>query len=277
MLMQRVLTALVLLPLLLALVWFAPTPWLFLVLGGVGLIMAWEWTAFMGWAGRTPQRLAYLAATAALLAATWYSPVNGPWLGYALAPVVLVWFLLPLRLRAYAHGGADGGRIATPWMMAGGLLMIASSLISVAALHGLANGPLKLLFVLFLVFAADTGAYFAGRRFGRRKLAPAISPGKTVEGALGGLALCAVWALAAGSWVFGLREPGAIAALVGLSLLVAVVSIVGDLTESMFKRSVGLKDSGHILPGHGGILDRVDSIVAALPTMVLGLRLCGLA
>ncbi|MFT4045451.1 MAG: phosphatidate cytidylyltransferase [Solimonas sp.] len=275
MLMQRVLTALVLLPILLALVWFAPTPWLYLALSGVGLVMAWEWTAFMGLTSPA-QRWPYVAAAAAVLAATWYSPVNGPALGTALLPVAVVWLLMPLRLRAYSRAPAQS-RVAAPVMALAGLVMIASSLISVAALHALPGGALKLLFVLFLVFAVDTGAYFAGRRFGRRKLAPAISPGKTIEGALGGLALCAVWALVAGSRVFGLHDAGSIAALVGVSLVVAVVSIIGDLTESMLKRSVGLKDSGHILPGHGGILDRVDSVVAAVPVMVLGLRLGGLA
>ncbi|WP_028081302.1 phosphatidate cytidylyltransferase [Solimonas soli] len=273
MLMQRVLTALVLLPILLGLVWFAPTPWLYLALSGVGLVMAWEWTAFMGLAARRGARIAYLAVTAAMLAATWFSPINGPALGTALLPVALIWLLMPLRLRLYPRSGP----VATPALALGGLLMIASTLISIAALHRLEQGPLKLLYTLFVVFAADTGAYFAGRAFGRRKLAPAISPGKTLEGACGGLALVAVFALVAGSWVFGLRTPGAIAALVALSLIVAAVSIIGDLTESMLKRSAGLKDSGHILPGHGGILDRTDSIVAAVPVMVLGLLLCGLA
>lgn len=272
MLLQRVLTALVLLPLLLALVWFAPTPWLYLVLSGVGLLMAWEWTAFMGWQARGA-RLAYVAVAGLALAAVWFSPIRGAALGTALLPVALIWCLMPLRFRGFP----ENGRVATPVMVVAGLLLITSSLIAIAALHALERGPLKLLFTLFLVFAADTGAYFAGRAFGRRKLAPKISPGKTVEGALGGLALCAVWAALAGAWVFGLQTPGAIVQLVLLSMIVALVSIVGDLTESMLKRSAGLKDSGHILPGHGGILDRVDSIVAAVPVMVVGLRFLGLA
>jgi phosphatidate cytidylyltransferase len=130
--------------------------------------------------------------------------------------------------------------------------------------------------VFFLIFAADTGAYFAGRRFGRRKLAPSVSPGKSVEGAIGGLMLCAVWALSGGVWVFfsGHYEAGGrLAAFVLLSLLVAVVSILGDLSESLFKRAAGVKDSGNILPGHGGILDRTDSLLAAAPLMALGLFL----
>lgn len=273
MLMQRVLTALVLLPLLLALVWFAPTPWLYLALSAIGLVMAWEWTAFMAWSAKPALRVAYLVLTAAVLAAVWFSPINGPGLTVALIPVAIVWLLMPLRFRGFPQNGA----VSTPVMAVAGQLLIASSLLSIAALHGLPNGAIKLLFVFFLVFAADTGAYFAGRSFGKHKLAPNISPGKTVEGAIGGLALCAVWGGVAGSFAFGLHAPVPIALLVLLSLIVAVVSIIGDLTESMLKRAVGLKDSGHILPGHGGILDRVDSIVAAAPAMLLGLRLCGLA
>ncbi|NKF23203.1 phosphatidate cytidylyltransferase [Solimonas marina] len=271
MLMQRVLTALVLLPLLLALVWFAPTPWLYLALSAVGLVMAWEWTAFMRLTAPL-QRAGYLLLTAAVLALVWFSPINGPGLTTALIPVVLIWLIVPLRFRGFPANGA----VSTPLMVVAGQLMIASTLLSIAALHALPNGPIKLLFVFFLVFAADTGAYFAGRRFGKHKLAPNISPGKTVEGAIGGLVLCALWGGVAGSFAFGLHSPGAIALMVVLSLIVAVASIIGDLTESMLKRAVGLKDSGHILPGHGGILDRVDSIVAAAPTMLLGLRLCGL-
>ncbi len=273
MLMQRVLTALVLLPLLLALVWFASTPCVYLVLSAVGLAMAWEWTAFMSWTSRPALRVAYLVLTALVLAAVWFSPINGPALTPALVPIALIWLLMPLRLRSFP----DNGRIPTPLMMVAGQLMIASTLLSIAALHALPGGPVKLLFVFFLVFAADTGAYFTGRRFGKRALAPRVSPGKSIEGALGGLALCAAWGALAGSYAFGLTAPGPILMLALLALFVAIVSIIGDLTESMLKRSVGLKDSGHILPGHGGILDRVDSIVAAVPVMLLGLRLGGLA
>ncbi len=137
------------------------------------------------------------------------------------------------------------------------------------------NGIYKLLYLFFLVFAADTGAYFAGRTLGRHKLAPGISPGKTVEGAIGGVLLCAVWAATAGVYVFATSGTDTYW-LIALSLLVALVSIIGDLTESMFKRMVGIKDSGTLLPGHGGILDRVDSILAAAPVMVLGIYLTGL-
>jgi len=119
--------------------------------------------------------------------------------------------------------------------------------------------------VLLLVWSADTGAYFAGKAFGRRRLAPQISPGKTWEGVAGGLVLSAAAAAASAQW---LDQP--VGPLVVVSLVVAVFSIVGDLTESLFKRFAGVKDSGQLIPGHGGLMDRLDSITAAAPLLLLG-------
>ena len=124
-----------------------------------------------------------------------------------------------------------------------------------------------MLFLLLLVWAADIGAFFAGRSFGRLKLAPQVSPAKTWEGVLGGLGAAALVA-AAGAWWFDLPR----VAFLSLCLAVALISVVGDLTESMFKRYAGLKDSGSVFPGHGGVLDRIDSVTAAAPLFLLGLR-----
>jgi phosphatidate cytidylyltransferase len=122
-------------------------------------------------------------------------------------------------------------------------------------------------YLLLLVGAADIGAFFAGRTFGRLKLAPRVSPAKTWEGVLGGLAAAALVA-AAGARLFDLPR----VAFLSLCLGVALISVVGDLTESMFKRHAGLKDSGSVFPGHGGVLDRIDSVTAAAPLFLLGLR-----
>jgi phosphatidate cytidylyltransferase len=121
------------------------------------------------------------------------------------------------------------------------------------------------------VFAADIGAYFAGHRFGRVKLAPQVSPGKTWEGLIGGVLLAALTS-GAGGLLVGL-PPGV---MVPVGLGVSALSVVGDLTESMFKRSVGAKDSGHLIPGHGGVLDRIDGITAAMPFFALALSWLGL-
>ena len=133
------------------------------------------------------------------------------------------------------------------------------------------QGVEYLIFTLLIVWVADGGAYFAGKAFGRVKLAPAISPGKTWEGVVGGFVLVAALAIGVAIW----RDLG-VAVLVPFCLAVAAISIVGDLTVSMFKRTAGVKDSGTLFPGHGGVLDRVDSIAAAAPLFVLGMNWLGL-
>jgi phosphatidate cytidylyltransferase len=134
-----------------------------------------------------------------------------------------------------------------------------------AALAMLVLGPREALAALALVWIADTAAYFVGRTWGRRKLAPAVSPAKTWEGAAGGVAAALGYAIILGSFVGGLKWVPYIAA----AALLAVLSIVGDLFESALKRQAAVKDSGTLLPGHGGILDRIDSATAALPVAAL--------
>jgi phosphatidate cytidylyltransferase len=125
--------------------------------------------------------------------------------------------------------------------------------------------PLEVLLVLVLVWIADTAAYFMGRAWGRRKLAPSISPGKSWEGAIGGVGGAAAYAIICANFIQGIAWPAFLAAAV----LLAMVSIVGDLFESAAKRQAGVKDSGTLLPGHGGILDRIDSATAVLPLAAL--------
>jgi phosphatidate cytidylyltransferase len=132
------------------------------------------------------------------------------------------------------------------------------------------NGEQLFLFLLVLVWAADIGAFFAGRRFGRVKLAPRVSPNKTWEGVLGGVVAGLIAAVAGSVWFGFAKGP-----FIALCVAVVLASIVGDLTESMFKRFAGLKDSGKVLPGHGGVLDRIDSVTAAVPFYVLGLGWLG--
>ena len=128
------------------------------------------------------------------------------------------------------------------------------------------------MFALLIVWAADAGAFFAGKLFGRVKLAPSISPGKTWEGVFGGLLVVAALAVAAAYWT-----SIQVTVLLPFCLAVAALSVVGDLTVSMFKRTAGLKDSGKLFPGHGGILDRVDSVASAAPLFTLGVGWLGLA
>lgn len=274
MLIQRVATALVLLPLLLAAIFGLPTPALYGVFCLVGLAAAWEWTAFMGLSARA-SRLGFLALMAITLAASWW--LTALPLGVAsLASLALLWWLYAYTLVR----GFPGSFPAGPWplsrMLPLGLLLIPSTLLSLSALHAQDSGAWRLMFMLFIVFAADIGAFLVGRNYGRRKLAPAVSPGKSIEGAVGGLVLVALWALAAGPYVFAFESPSQIALLVLICVITAAASVLGDLLESLFKRLRGLKDSGTLLPGHGGVLDRIDSILAAAPVFYLGLRLSGL-
>ena len=263
MLRTRILTATVLASLLLAGLFLLPPPWTVLAFGAVFTIGAWEWAAFGALRG-TAARLAYAAGIALLLGAAWRWTAAPAHLLLLLAVACAWWAiaLLGLSLAPARHYAALVLACGVPVLVPA---FIALTRLQVAT-QGFARGPVLVLWLLLLVIAADVGAYFAGRGLGRRKLAPRVSPGKTLEGALGGLLLAALVAWC-GAAHFGL--PSAEAVIFGCA--VGIFSIIGDLTESMFKRSAGLKDSGTLLPGHGGMLDRIDSVTAAAPLYALGL------
>ena len=270
MLVQRVITALVLLPLLIGAIAYLPPAWLYAVFCAAGLLAAWEWAGLMGPAGtRTPIRIAFVASCAAMMLIGWFLRAHAMWACVAAA----AWWVFAITLvRGYpANFERSRPKLGAMWLI--GLLLVVPTMLGLWMLHAMPNGPWRVFFLFFLIFAADTGAYLAGRNFGKRKLAPSVSPGKTVEGMVGGLLLCAAWAACAGPLVFEIDRPQQILLLVALSLVVAAFSVLGDLSESMFKRAAGVKDSGTILPGHGGMLDRVDSILAGAPMMALGLTL----
>jgi phosphatidate cytidylyltransferase len=263
---QRVVTAIPLLIGLLLLLFVAPQ-WVFIwVTGAVVVIGAWEWSAFLGW--RLPlARGLYAAGMAlALTLVSWLVPVVVE-LKIVLWISLLWWVVAFLWVLRYPT--AIPPAIAA---ISGALVLIPCWLAMAAILRVPGRGAALALLALGVVIAADIGAYFAGHRFGRVKLAPQVSPGKTWEGLFGGVLLAGLTAIA-GGLVLGL--PAGVMAPLGLG--VAVLSVVGDLTESMFKRSVGAKDSGHLIPGHGGVLDRIDGITAAMPLFALALSWLGLS
>jgi len=267
MLKARVLTALALGPLLLAAIWLLPTPVLAALLGGVAALAAWEWTTLIGVREQT-HRAALVGGFVATLVPGWFLleagqgvvgilyTVAGLWVG------ALVWVIL--------HGRRERPAPSPLWSAVAGWLVLWPCWLALVYLHGSTPwGPFWHTFLLVLVWGADTGAYFAGRAWGQRRLAPRISPGKSWEGATGG-GVAAL--LGGGALVLALQPqaPGPVA-LGLLTVAVVVASVVGDLFESMLKRQRGVKDSGGILPGHGGILDRIDSLTAAAPVLAAGL------
>lgn len=268
----RVLTALVLAPLaVLGVLWLPSTAFA----GLLGLLLGyavWEWTRVIGFS-RKRLRLAIVACNAAMMAALlWFDPQA--WLLPVAALGALWWCLAIVWLRAWRFG-AEPTRANREIKMLVGSAMVVPAWVAAWLLHRDPDGgPLWTLFLLLLVWIADVCAYFAGRRFGQHKLAPKISPGKTREGVYGAMFGTLLFAAVAG-WML---EPVPVAH--GLLILLAAVtvlfSIVGDLFESLIKRQANLKDSGSLLPGHGGMLDRIDSVLAALPIFVCGRYLIGL-
>ncbi|MGH8320878.1 MAG: phosphatidate cytidylyltransferase [Gammaproteobacteria bacterium] len=262
MLKQRIITALVLLPLAVLLVLLAPTWTLALVAGVVVLAATWEWSSL---SGETAEllKISRIILVAVLLYLLWLARRDMLIL-WVMALVALVWWL-------FATFWVSRWRreFPRPVKLFCGLLTLVPAWLATVALHESPRGPVKLLFLLVLIWAADIAAYFAGRAFGRHKLAPAVSPGKTWEGVAGGTIATLVVALLGVWWVL----PSAGYFLILICVLTGWLSIVGDLSESLFKRQAGIKDSGTLFPGHGGVLDRIDSLTVAMPVFWIGLSL----
>ncbi|MBM4196139.1 MAG: phosphatidate cytidylyltransferase [Gammaproteobacteria bacterium] len=254
---QRVFTAVVLVALLLPALLFLPKGFGLALVSVFVLGAAWEWSAFV--AAASPRRIAYVGAVAFVMAAVaWVVPARLS--GTVVLVAALLWWSV-----AFAMVLRFPFKVGRPLAaVAGACVLVPAWFALLTLLDTPSGGRTLLLVVIAITCAADIGAYFAGRRFGRVKLAPQVSPGKTWEGVMGGLLLAVAVALASAAW---LRMPPGPAVFLGLS--VASLSIVGDLTASLFKRGAGLKDSGSIFPGHGGILDRIDSLTAAAPLFVL--------
>jgi len=261
---QRVVTAIPLVIGLLLLLFVAPSWAAVLVTAAVMIIGAWEWSAFLGWR-RPLLRSGYAAGLALVLALCGWLVPGVVGLKIVLWISLLWWAIAFLWILRYPTP------VPAPVAAVSGILVLVPAwLAMVAILRVPGQGAVLALLALCVVFAADIGAYFAGHRFGRVKLAPQVSPGKTWEGLIGGVLLAALTS-GTGGLLLGL-PPGV---MVPVGLGVAALSVVGDLTESMFKRSVGAKDSGHLIPGHGGVLDRIDGITAAMPLFALALSWLG--
>jgi phosphatidate cytidylyltransferase len=262
MLRQRVITALVLAALVIGAIFWLPPSITAIVITLLVLAGAWEWSAFPGFK-HVLARAAYVIAIAACIAFIWKQGVESA-RADQLVIGALVWWVV-----AFFWVISMPGQVNRATATLAGVLVLVPAWLALLRLHQ--HAPMLLLFLLLVVVAADVGAYFAGRKFGRNKLAPKVSPGKTWEGVGGGILAAGLMA-AIGTAVFRVE-------IVGFALVCAAVvfaSVIGDLTESMFKRHAGLKDSGTLLPGHGGVLDRIDSVTAAAPVFLFGMERLGL-
>lgn len=261
MLRTRLLAAAILLPAAAAWVWLTP-PWAFALVASLLVLgAAWEWAGLAGVAAPAG-RLLYLAATLALLALAWYALARPAFLEPLLWAFLGVWVVGALEV---AIRGARGPRAG---LLVQGALVLVPAFFALLAVRRQPGGAGLVFALLAIVWAADAAAYFGGRAWGRHRLAPRISPGKSWEGVAGGLAGAAAAGALAALWC-----PLSVWALVPLALGTAAFSVVGDLVESRLKRRAGAKDSSGLIPGHGGLLDRIDSVTAAAPVFALGLEL----
>lgn len=258
MLSYRILTALILIPLVLWGIFVLPQLPFTLVTGAILLLGAWEWAGFMNWT-KIWQRLLYVSIILLFLLASLLIP---PWISFV---VGAFWWMIALFQIASAEILKKIPIL--PKLLIGliGVFVLIPCWQAVIVLH---LRPRWLLLLFLMVWFADTIAYFGGKLWGKHPLAPTISPKKTTEGVysifLVGLIFIIGWQM----WLYGSLQLDKITTWATLMTVTIIAAIVGDLYESLLKRGQGLKDSGNLLPGHGGLLDRIDSLTAAAPVFI---------
>ena len=270
---RRVTTAVVAVPIAVVAVLSLPTASVALVFAIVVVAASVEWARIT--APRRATRYGFPLVVAASVLLLWL--VGQQWLGWLriLCAMSLAWWCVALawvvRFEQGREVAALDGSVAAG--IAGWMVIVPAWAGRVYVHASGDDGPSLALFILLLVWAADIGAYFAGRRFGARRLAPRTSPGKSVEGAAGGMAAVGMLAIGTGVWLGLSAVPVILLAL--LCVVLGALSVLGDLTESLVKRKRGVMESGSLLPGHGGILDRIDSLTAAAPAFAVGYDMIG--
>jgi len=271
MLKQRLLTALILIPVTVSIILLDSSIAFAFIMGLLVVLAAWEWGGLCGWQ-RPLSRGLYSIAVSFSLVGLYGLLSYAPQSIFYLLIIASLWWLWALYgLWHYQHG-LNLLPQATGIKACLGLVLLLPAWSALVSLHH-HHHQQWIIFLLILIWAADSGAYFIGRRFGHVKLADKISPGKTWEGLVGALVM-SIGVAGIYAWIEAMSLVKFILFMM-LCLLTVMASIIGDLLESVFKRQMGLKDSSHLLPGHGGILDRIDSLTSAVPIFVMGLVASG--
>ena len=276
MLRQRVITGLVLALVFVAAILVLPMQWLAGVFLLLVLLASLEWAQLSGFRHVTARSAYALMIGLLAIAVSFYTGLFATEPARAQQQEILYlgclwWAVALLWVKTYPASALLWGY---RWLrLVIGILVLVPAWLGLVVLRQQADGVALLFILVALVATADIGAYFSGRRWGRAKLAPKVSPGKSWAGFWGGL-VCSCSLMAALWWFWG-QERFALSAVLAVSLITALASVLGDLVESMVKRHQGVKDSGTLLPGHGGVMDRIDSLSAAAPVFALSILLLG--
>jgi len=278
---QRIITAITLAPLAIAAIFYMSLENFSFFIMAIMAIGAWEWGPLMGFAQKR-LRVAFALTTVMLISLIWYFfPLSSLWsssfelqldIHYVLWIAVAWWFLSATLTFLYPRASSFWSSHRSIRGIFGWLTLVPTWLAFVVLRsHDYANdsyhGAQLIMFLFLMVWSADIGAYFVGKAIGKHKLMPNVSPGKTMEGFIGGVVFACILISVAGYSLEWNQQQ--LLLVIGITVMITTISVLGDLNESMFKRQAGIKDSGSILPGHGGILDRIDSLTATAPIYAL--------
>lgn len=275
MLKQRLITALILAPIMIGGIFFLPVPQFMIFIAAIAALGAWEWANLSGFTHQLV-RVGYAGAISLAIYALHYLDMEqDPELLYG---AFIWWIVAFILVRTHPKFVGLWGSPVVRLLL--GVVIIVPMWVGFVQLKSYPElNTYLILYVMAIVWGADVGAYFAGRRFGKNKLAPKVSPGKSWEGVYGGLLATFAIAVASGFWLqektMQTFDAEQWITLLVVTLVVTGASVVGDLVESMVKRHRGIKDSSNLLPGHGGVMDRIDSMTSALPVFALALSLVG--
>jgi phosphatidate cytidylyltransferase len=256
---------------------YVPLPGLALLFGILVALGAWEWSSLAGWQHPAARVIYVLLVLAALVAVYVYCRLGNEPLREQVQPLLglacLWWSFALLWVKGYPDSAALWRNVAMRSAM--GMLILVPGWMAAVYLLSFPPGGMLMVIMVIVVATADIGAYFAGKRFGKHKLAVMVSPAKTWEGFWGGMVACALLAVLLWYYLPEREAHIGMASVVAVVVITALASVIGDLTVSMVKRQSGVKDTGSLLPGHGGVLDRLDSLCSAAPVFALGLLLAG--